>query len=127
LAWIQRATGLRDDASEISAIQEIGYPDNINGTYGLMNGSGVELQRVLSEYNQPTRQKWLTFDEVYAGAGVTTGMMGGGNWYHWVAVRGVSNNNLWIANSAPGWKGINEILSRDDFNRLGPFSVVYLI
>jgi hypothetical protein len=127
LAWIERATGLSESASEISAIQEIGYPTHINATYGLMSSSGRELQRVLAENSYPSLQKWVTFDELFAIAEQTTAAIGGGNWYHWVAVRGVMDNNIWIANSALGYRGMYELLTRDDFNKLGPFSCVYLI
>jgi len=127
LAWIQRATGISESASEMSAIQDIGFPENINATYGLMRGSGIQLQIELEDDNQPTRQKWVTFDELYAIAEHTTGMIAGGSWYHWVSIRGVSNDSIWIANSAPGYRGVYDVLNRTDFNRLGPFNCVYLI
>lgn len=126
LAWVERATFENEEATEQSAIAEIGYPQNINPTYGLMDGSGSQLALVLERYGLSTSQGWLTFDSVYALAQFTTGCLGGGGWYHWVAIRGVSGSNLWIANSAPGYMGIYETLSRDQFNRLGPFSAVYL-
>ena len=127
LAWVERSTGVNPSASENSAIDEIGYPQNINSTYGLMDGSGAQLQRVLWEsYSVPSGHLWSTFDEVYAIANQTTGMMSGGAWYHWVALRGVQNGSIWIANSAPGYKGIYDTLTREQFNSLGPFSCVYL-
>lgn len=128
LAWVERATRVNPDASETSAVDEIGYPNNINATYGLMDGSGAQLQRVLRDsYGIPSSQSWLTFDTAYAYYSQTAGMMSGGAWYHWVGVRGVDGSgNLWIANSAPGYKGVYDVLTRDDFNRLGPFSCVWL-
>lgn len=105
---------------------EIGYPDNINPAYGLMDASGSALRAVLENYGIPTSQAWLDFDTVYALAQETTGMMSGGAWYHWVSLRGVSGDALWISNSAPGYKGVWDILTRADFERLGPFSVVLL-
>jgi len=132
--WLLRAYGAGFNMDDIYASREqttyaIGYTGNVNGTYGLMNGSGVELQRVLREQGGlDTRQGWIDFDTAYAifshGYG---GVMSGGAWYHWVAVRGVDGPNLWIANSAPGYKSVWDILSRDDFNRLGPFSVVAVV
>jgi hypothetical protein len=106
---------------------QIGYTENINPTYGLMDGSGAELQRVLGEYGQDSAQAWLDFDSVYALARETTGMMSGAVMYHWMSIRGIEGTNLWVANSAPGYKGIYSILSRDDFNRLGGWSVVWLV
>lgn len=127
LAWVERSTGSNPSADEWSAVSEIGQPENINPTYGLMDGSGAQLQRVLRDsYNHQSQQGWLNFDTVWAAAAHTCGMMSGGNWYHWVAIRGQSGSDIYIANSAPGYKGVYSTLSRDQFNSLGPFSVVLL-
>lgn len=126
LAWVLRATAANTNANEWDTTYEIGVPDNINSTYGLMDGSGSQLQRVLANYNLDSDQSWLTFGEAFAIAGSYTGMMSGGGWYHWVAIRGRSGNAIWIANSAPGYKGVSDILTESDFQRLGPFSVVWV-
>ncbi len=126
LAWVLRATGADPNATEDSEIAEIGEPDNINATYGLMSSAGGALRAVYSKYGLSTSQGWLTFDEAWTLAGRTTGQMSGRTWYHWVALRGQDGPNIWIANSAKGYEGISESLSRADFNRLGPFSVVWL-
>lgn len=107
-------------------VDAIGTPQNINSTYGLMDGSGTQLMRVLSEYGLYSEQGWLTFDQVYSVAGAYTGMMSGGAWYHWVAIRGLNGSALSIANSAPGYMGVWDTLTRSDFQRLGPFSVVWI-
>jgi hypothetical protein len=129
LDWVMRSTGLADDYTRPRAVEEIGYPDEINSQVGLTNasGPGQALIDVLESYDQPCQQGWLDFDATYEHAMETTGMMSGSNWYHWVAIRGVQGSNLWVANSAPGYKGIYDVLSREDFNRLGPFSVVWLV
>jgi hypothetical protein len=131
LDWVLKATDLDNGSGDVyfdrvKVTEKIGYPDHINPAYGLMDGSGAQLRRVLEEYGQGTGQAWLGFDAVYDLAQTTTGMMSGGNWYHWVGIRGVSGPNLLVANSAPGYKGIWDVLSRSDFNRLGGFSVVWL-
>jgi hypothetical protein len=131
LDWVKRATQLVSPsdiyASRQQTVAEIGYPGNINETYGLMDGSGAQLQRVLGEtYGVPSSQGWLSFDQAYAIYATTAGCMSGGAWYHWVGVRGTSGGDLWVANSAPGYQGVYDILSRDDFNRLGPMSCVWL-
>ena len=133
LEWTKRAVGLIAPPEDIygsreTTVYEIGYPNNINATYGLMDGSGAQLARVLDGYGQDSLQGYgLSFDDVYDLAqDGTPMMMSGAAWYHWVAVRGVQGNTLWIANSAPGYKGVWDNLSRDDYNRLGGFSVVWL-
>lgn len=117
---------MNTDATEWSMVDEIGTPQNINSTYGLMDGSGSQLRRVAQNYGLNSAQGWLTFDQVYSIADNYIAMMSGGNWYHWVGVRGRSDSNLWIANSAPGYKGVWDILTRESFNSLGPFSVVWI-
>lgn len=125
LDWVLTATWQRH-SDRYQTTMEIGYTHNINPSYGLMDGSGTELRRVLADYGLPSEQAWLDFDDVHALARQTTGMMSGQAWYHWVALRGVQGSNIWIANSAEGYKGVHSILSREDFNRLGGFSVVWL-
>ena len=133
LAWVLRATGLDPNASEASAVNQIGYCPNCNPgcgispSLGLCDASGPALRAVYSSYGQNTDQAWLDFDTVYARALETTGQMSGAAWYHWVALRGVQGDNLWIANSAPGYKGVYDTLSRGQFQSLGGFSVVWLV
>ena len=91
-----------------------------------MDASGSALQNVLANYGVSTKQLWGTFDQIYVLAEQTTGMMSGGAWYHWVSIRGVQGYSIWIANSAPGYKEVYDLLSREQFNSLGPFSCVYL-
>lgn len=125
LDWVLTATWQRGSDRE-KTVYEIGYPAHINAQVGLCDGSGAQLQRVLSDYGMDSQQARLDFDAVYEIAEDTTGMMSGTNWYHWVALRGVQGSNIWIANSAPGYMGIWDSLSREDFARLGGFSVVWL-
>jgi hypothetical protein len=128
LDWVMRATDIVPEYTRPRAVQEIGYPEQINEQVGLTNanGPGQALMDVLETYGQASRQGWLGFDDVYDQAQVTTGMMSGSVWNHWVAIRGVQGNNLWIANSACGYKGVWEVLSPADFARLGPFNVILL-
>ena len=131
--WTERALGNPRGADIYTNRQQvvyaIGYPQNINSAVGLVDGSGSQLARVLSSSTGlDPNQGWLDFDTVYAlAADQTPTLMSGAAWYHWVAVRGVQGSNLWIANSAPGYKGIYDVLSRADFERLGSFSVVWLV
>lgn len=129
--WVLRAVGVMDSDdiyyTREKVVEAIGYPHNINPMYGLMDGSGTELMRVYDSLGVKTEQGWLDFDTVYDLAQQTTGQMSGAAYYHWVALRGVQGPNLWIANSAPGYKGIWDTLSRDDWDRLGGWSVVWLV
>lgn len=126
LDWTLRATALDVYSTPEQATAAIGHPENINARVGLVDGSGAELRRVLDGYGQPTGQAWLDFDSVYQLAQHTTGMLAGAAWYHWVAIRGIDGNSIWIANSAPGYRGVTDWLDREAFARLGGFNCVWL-
>ena len=130
--WTERAVweARSDDvyANREQVVYAIGYPSNVNPTYGLMDGSGTQLQRVLREHaGLNTESGYLSFDAAYSLYSQTLGLMSGQSWYHWVGVRGVSGSNLWIANSAPNYMGVGDILSRHDFERLGPFQCLWVV
>jgi hypothetical protein len=109
-------------------VAHIGYPHNINPTYGLMDGSGSQLRRVLQEQaGLNTEQGWLSFDQAYAIYSVTFGLASGGSWYHWVAIKGASGGLIQIANSAEGYRGVYSTLNRQQWSDLGPFSCIYVI
>ena len=129
LDWVIRSTLLVPEYDRPRAVAEIGYPDQINENVGLTNvdGPGQALMDVLASYDQPSEQGWLDFDTVYELAKESTGMMAGSAWGHWVAIRGVQGSNLWVANSAPGYKGVYDVVSRSDYSRLGPMNVVMLV
>jgi hypothetical protein len=126
LDWVLRSTAIDPKSTREKAVRMIGYQENINETYGLMNSNGQALRDVYGSYGQDTSQAWLSFDAVYQLAQRTTGQMSGTRWYHWCALRGVRSGALWIANSAPGYMGVYDELTRADFDRLGGFSVVWL-
>jgi len=132
LDWVLRATGIDPRPnlsvyeSRFATCHQIGYTENVNPTWGLMDATGTALMAVLREYNQPATSAHLDFYTVYQYAQITTGMMSGAAWYHWIALRGVQGDALWIANSAPGYKGIYDTLTKAQFDALGPFNVVLL-
>jgi hypothetical protein len=121
--WVAGATAVaylsREQAGEL-----IGYPQCVNETYGCMSA-----QCLIDAYAQiglVARQAWLTFDQAYALCRVTTGQLNGLGWYHFAAIRGVTTNALHIANSARGYRGVWDTLTREQFNSLGPFQAIYL-
>lgn len=124
LAWVERSTGVNEYADEWSAVNEIGQPNNINATWGLMDGSGTQIERVYRSYGLDVERAYMNFDTLYEKLQTKTGSMGGAAWYHWVALRGADDGIIYIANSAPGYKGIYSTLTRSEFNALGGFACV---
>lgn len=128
--YVERGAGAPrgDDvyANREAVVYDVGYPHNVNSAYGLMDGSGAELQRVLADHaGIETKQGWLSYDQAYAIYSVTFGLGSGGAYYHWVVFAGVDGSSLVIRNSAWGYKGIYDRIGRDDFNRLGPWSCIW--
>jgi hypothetical protein len=108
-------------------------PSRISPTWGLLDASGAGLVSYLAEQgigadNNPD----ATWADVQAAAGHQPMLIGGRAWCHWSGVRIGSETimrpdleALALANPAPGWLGINQILYMHDFDELGAFSAVW--
>jgi hypothetical protein len=104
---------------------EIGYPDCVNSYVGLANTQCIV--DVFEAHEVPASQEWVNFDRAYEICASTAGVLNSTKWYHFVAIRGVSNGQLWIANSAPGYQGIYDTISRSQWDRwAGSWQTVYL-
>lgn len=101
--------------------------------WGLSDASGAGLARWLrTEYGEfgysSTNDPSLTFDEAAheAQEGRHPLMLGGRRWGHWSGLRGYADGRLLLANPASGYKGINQTMTREQFDYLGDFSLVRL-
>ncbi|HEY1292967.1 MAG TPA: hypothetical protein VGJ60_07810 [Chloroflexota bacterium] len=112
--WVLQASGLDVNAARESVAYAIGYPQCVNPQYGLMDTNCVE--RVFRSYGVECRTLWPNFDQMYELAERTTGLLNSTRWYHFVGIRGVSGSSIWVANSAVGYKGIGELVSRGQWD-----------
>lgn len=103
--------------------------------YGLMDASGAGMAGWLNqEYGEfgylASNEASVDFDEVADEAAelVHPLMIGGRAWCHWVGVRwyDAGRDELEIANSAGGYMGVGQTLSRAQWASLGAFSLVRL-
>jgi hypothetical protein len=124
LAWLNRALGIHHATEEWSAVEYIGQPDNINSLYGLMDGSGARLAQCLREQGAPTISAWPTFQQVLEFMLYGPALLGGAGWYHWVVAKFNDNGTLALANSAPGWWGIDQSMTEAAFLQTGPHAAV---
>lgn len=127
--WVLQATGTAFQESDIydaryAVGERMGYPSCVNSTYGCMSDQCVI--DTLASYGLVARQAYVTFDQAYALARTNTGTLNPQGMYHFMALRGTSGNALAVANSAEGYMGVYSTLSRDQFNALGPVSVIYV-
>jgi hypothetical protein len=102
--------------------------NRVTQQYGLMDASGAGLVAMFNEHgfiahNNPN----VTWDAVVNMAGRVPLMLGGRNLNHWMFVRGVDDEGyIVLGNPAPNWQGIQQHLSRDEWNRWGTWSCVWL-
>lgn len=124
LAWLNRALAIDHATDEMSAAEYIGCPENINEIYGLMDGSGSVLAQRLLEQGAPAFCFWPSYQQAFELASFMPLLIGGVSWNHWVGVRGALPGGLSLANSAPGWMGVGDVLLPSDWESLGPFAAV---
>lgn len=104
---------------------------------GLCDASGAQLAAWLNaEYGGPeygfhaSNNASVSFDDVASEIRMLKHpvAIGGRAWYHWSGCRNYdeATDTLMLANPAPGWQGIQQAMSRADWARLGPWSLVRL-
>ena len=131
-AWALQACGLSYTEAEVVA--GLG-PARISPALGLLDASGAGIVDWLATIGVIAENDAdATWDELVAAAGHQPMIMGGRAWYHWTGVRisGVLvHPDLYdmvsLANPAPGWMGVDQVLSRTRFAELGPFSAVWFV
>jgi hypothetical protein len=131
-AWALQAAGLPYTEDEV--IAGLG-PTRISPQLGLLDATGAGLVEWLASIgvvaeNDPE----ASFENLEAAAGFQPMVCGGRAWYHWTGVRmggvafdGAARGLLLLANPAPGYMGISQLLSASASHALGPFSAVWFV
>lgn len=129
LAWSLRTVGFPH--SEQDVIAGLG-PARISPEYGLLDASGGGIVEYLAELGvQALNDGDASWEDVLAAAGFQPMVIGGRAWNHWVAVRmgtlaaGIPGQEILLMNPSPGYKGVAQSLTPDQFAPLGPFSAVW--
>jgi hypothetical protein len=130
LTWALNAVGYPQ--TEADVVAGLG-PSRISPAQGLLDASGAGLVEYLNELGLTAfNDADASFQEVMDAAGYQPMVIGGRQWCHWTAVRigsGVFGASvpqaLALANPAPGWMGVDQILEAFTFAELGPFSAVW--
>lgn len=130
LAWCLQACGRPYTEAEVVA--GLG-PTRISPAYGLLDASGAGIVDWLATIGiAAENDASATYSDIAGAAGHQPMLIGGRAWYHWSGVR-LSNwmyqyrtlDAAALANPAPGWMGVEQILYQTDFEALGPFSAVW--
>jgi len=124
--WVLQATGISPDLSREQTAYDLGYPTCVNPSVGLADTQC--MVNMFDRYGFDARREWLDFDRAYALCAETTGCLNSTRWYHFVAIRGVSGDRIWIANSALGYKNIYDTISRSQWDAwAGSWQCVWLV
>lgn len=131
LAWAMSAGGF--ETTELSVVVGLG-PARISPALGLLDASGAGLVDYCRELGIGAENNGnASWSDVVAAAGSQPLLIGGRGWNHWTGVRlgftypATGETYLVLANPAPGWMAVFNILSEADFLRLGAFSAVWLL
>ncbi len=125
--WLLKSIGIAVTPEEA---QDGMYPRYVSEELGLLDASGAGIVQFLRDaYGvEAFNRAPVSFEEVAEWAGRYPVAIGGRNWCHWTAVRGVnSDGNLILAN--PGGTGPRygqQTLNRGQFEQLGWFSAVVI-
>lgn len=122
--WVIQSTQIDTSLTREDAGLIIGYPTCVNEVYGLM--SAQCMINAFSHYGLHSQQLWCSFDTAYSICREHTGVINPIGMYHFMAIRGIDGDSIWVANSAPGYCGVYNFLSRSQFNNLSPVQLIYL-
>lgn len=123
--WVLKSLGV--DVSPEEA-QDAMSPQYVRSDVGLLDASGAGIVAVLRDHwgIEAFNRAPVSFDEIAEWAGRYPIALGGRNWNHWTAVRGINGSgDLVLAN--PGGTGPRfgqQTLNRQQFADLGWFSAV---
>lgn len=126
--WVLKSLGVQTTAGEV---YDLMVPTYANEAHGLLDSSGAGIVQVLADnFRLPAaNREGMSWEDLTAWASEGPVALGGEGWGpagHWVAVRRVrKDGSLALANPAEGgYLGVNEQMSRSQFDELGPFSAV---
>jgi hypothetical protein len=132
LAWCLQACGHPYTQEEVVA--GLG-PNRISEAEGLLDASGAGIVDWLSTIGvQAENNGNATWEQLLDAAGYQPMLVGGRRWYHWTGVRlsdaffpEVTIEAIALANPAPGYGNVEQLLLEADYLRLGSWSAVWFV
>ena len=104
----------------------------VHSADGLQDARGPALVQLFKDHGfQSDAIAWNrgtggTWDDVLERAGRMPVLLGGLTWGHWSFVRGVEAGRLSLGNPAPNHMGVDQLMNRDQFARLGLWTIVWI-
>jgi hypothetical protein len=124
--WVALATNLDPYSTREKVVGELGYPECIDEEQGLLDTRCAI--RVMEAWNVGVNHLFpRSFEEAYDICSGTTGLLNNKIWQHFVAIRGTAGPRIWVANSAPGYRGIYDTIDRRQWDAWGTWNIVALV
>jgi len=135
MAWVFNALGQEapdggkwDEWAAVQALRDVAGYSAVTPDYGLAYASGIDLERTYNEYGYAVERlawpDWWTLAYVSERA---IGQIGGARWYHWSGLRGTDGSNFNLANPAPSWKGVGQVLDAAEWDAWGGWNAVMIV
>lgn len=134
--WAMKALGR--DPSEAWMESQMKADGIVTEALGLMDASGKALAEwITQQYGEfgysASNENPIGFqalaEEFLAPNNPYPGMIGGRAWNHWAGLRSYdrARDVLLLANPDENWKGVGPEMNRQEFDALGPFSMVRIV
>jgi len=123
--FMLKSLGIDIDAARM---QDVLVPDYVTPELGLLAGDGSGLAAVLADQSGcPTGHTQASWAWLQENAGNVPIGMGSGTLYHWLAVRDLNpDGSLALANPAPGYRGVYDVMTEAQFRQWAPWSAVWI-
>jgi hypothetical protein len=136
-AWVMNTLGVPDPVlggewTEWSAVSELrrvcGY-GAVTPEYGLAYADMSELEEMYRAQGLLTERRinvgfWELASDV---AGLYPGQLNGARWFHHAGLRGFTGSALTLANPAPTWRWVGQVLDQTEWAVWGVWNVLYVV
>ena len=134
LAWVMNALGVEapsggkwNEWDGVAELQRIAGYSAVSPDYGLAYGNGQDLERVYNAYGFAVQRQPVSWADLAYLCELGVGQLGGARWYHWSGVRGYDGAVFNLANPAPSWQGVGDVLDASEWNAWGAWTAVIVI
>jgi hypothetical protein len=107
----------------VDALRAATYYGAISPDYGLARADMFDLETMFASLGYiAVRRQYLTRQDILAWAGAYPLQMNGARWYHHTGARTLGPGVIALANPAPSWKGVGQVLSADEAAEWGTWN-----
>ena len=120
-AWLLNSLGNWDlgrpwnEWDVVDALRAATYPGAVDPAYGLARADMADLETMFNALGyQCARKQYLVPHDILEWAGRFPLQINGARWYHHSGARTVGPGVVYLANPAPNWKGVGQVMSADE-------------